>query len=198
MIRRTAGVLSAADVEGDQSGRPQTVEGMTVNDNPEWTTAWIGLGSNMQEPTGQLKQALKQLSNERQVECLEQSSFYLTPPWGDENQDDFVNAVVRIKTRLEPFELLNYLQTIEARMGRKRGKRRWGPRLIDLDLLVYGDRKIQSDTLEVPHPRIRERAFVLVPLYELDPQLEIPGLGEIRELIKDVDISAIRKVPPRA
>ena len=115
--------------------------------------AWLGLGSNLQQPAEQLKDALNRLAATNGVVILQTSSFYLTPPWGDQQQDDFINAVVQVETGLEPASLLSELQSIEQLMGRKRSDRRWGPRLIDIDLLLYEDQKIQLDGLEVPHPR---------------------------------------------
>ncbi len=156
---------------------------------------WLGLGSNLQQPVAQLLQALKRLSDTTGLEILRTSSFYRTPPWGDEQQDDFINAVVQIETSLEPIPLLRALQSIENVMGRQRsGGRRWGPRLIDIDLLLYGKQQFQSAELEIPHPRMFERAFVLKPLSELDANLEIPGHGLVGELLQDLDCSGIVKV----
>jgi 2-amino-4-hydroxy-6-hydroxymethyldihydropteridine diphosphokinase len=154
--------------------------------------AWLGLGSNLQKPAVQLREALKRLAETNGIEKLEASSFYRTPPWGDEHQDDFINAVVRIETSLEPLALLGELQSIENLMGRKRCGRRWGPRLIDIDLLLYGDSQLQLGELEIPHPRMHERAFVLVPLAELDPELEIPGRGPVENYLQQIDCSGIK------
>ena len=155
--------------------------------------AWLGLGSNLQQPEEQLKDALNRLAATNGVVILQSSSFYLTPPWGDQLQDDFINAVVQIETSLGPVSLLSELQSIEHVMGRKRSGRRWGPRLIDIDLLLYEDQKIQLDELEVPHPRMHERAFVLVPLAELDPELEITGRGSVENCLQQIDCSGIRR-----
>ena len=157
--------------------------------------AWLGLGSNLQQPAEQLKGALKRLAATNGVVILQTSSFYLTPPWGDQKQDDFINAVVQVETSLEPISLLSELQSIEQVMGRKRSGRPWGPRLIDIDLLLYEDQKIQLDELEVPHPRMHERAFVLVPLAELDPGLEITGHGSVENCLQQIDCSSIRRQP---
>jgi 2-amino-4-hydroxy-6-hydroxymethyldihydropteridine diphosphokinase len=157
--------------------------------------AWLGLGSNLQQPVAQLQQALKRLGETTGLEILKTSSFYRTPPWGDEQQDDFINAVVQIETSLDPIPLLRALQSIENVMGRQRsGGRRWGPRLIDIDLLLYGMQQLQSTELEIPHPRMFERAFVLKPLSELDANLEIPGHGTVGELLQDLDCSGIIQV----
>jgi 2-amino-4-hydroxy-6-hydroxymethyldihydropteridine diphosphokinase len=156
--------------------------------------AWLGLGSNLQQPVEQLQQALNRLAETDGIEILKTSSFYRTPPWGDEQQDDFINAVAQIETSLAPLSLLHALQTIEDRMGRQRSDRRWGPRLIDIDLLLQDDRLYHSAELELPHPRMHERAFVLVPLSELDARLEIPGHGTVEALLSQLDCSNIYRL----
>ena len=156
--------------------------------------AWLGLGSNQQQPGTQLREALDRLADSDQLDILKTSSFYCTPPWGDEQQDDFINAVVEIETSLDPDSLLRAMQSIENVMGRQRNGRRWGPRVIDIDLLLYGDLQYQSDDLEIPHPRMHERAFVLVPLCELDNSLEIPALGKVEKLLQHLDSSGIQQL----
>jgi len=153
--------------------------------------AWLGLGSNLQQPVAQLRQALDKLGSEPAIEILDVSRLYRTPPWGDAEQDDFINAVALIETSLEPMPLLRVLQSIEDLMGRQRSGRRWGPRLIDIDLLLYGDLQCRSEALELPHPRMHERAFVLVPLCELDATLRIPGQGVAGELLQRLDCAGI-------
>ena len=156
--------------------------------------AWLGLGSNLQQPVAQLKEVLSRLGTADRIEILRTSSFYRTPPWGDEQQDDFINAVAEIETSLEPVPLLRVMQSIENMMGRQRDGRRWGPRLIDIDLLLYGDQQYQSDELQLPHPRMHERAFVLVPMCELDATLEIPTRGVSGNLLEQVDCSGIYRL----
>ncbi len=156
--------------------------------------AWLGLGSNLQQPAEQLRQALDRLGDTEGVEILATSSFYRTPPWGDEQQDDFINAVVQIETGLAPIPLLRVVQSIENEMGRQRSERRWGPRLIDIDLLLYGDQQYRSAELELPHPRMHERAFVLMPLSELDESLEIPARGTVEKLLQQLDCSGIYRL----
>mgnify|MGYP001552409247 FL=1 len=156
--------------------------------------AWLGLGSNLQHPVAQLRRVLKRLSETKGITVKKVSSFYCTPPWVDEEQDDFVNAVAQIETDLEPVPLLQVLQSIEDVMGRERNDRRWGPRLIDIDLLLYADRTFCSDELELPHPRMQERAFVLLPLSELDKQLSIPGYGRIDTLLPGLDCGGITRL----
>jgi 2-amino-4-hydroxy-6-hydroxymethyldihydropteridine diphosphokinase len=156
--------------------------------------AWLGLGSNLHQPVAQVREALKQLNAVDGIEELRTSSFYRTPPWGDEQQDDFINAVMQIETSLDPVTLLAKLQSIENKMGRQRDDRRWGPRLIDIDLLLYGDEQYQSNELEVPHPRMHERAFILVPLSELDADLKIPGYGSIKVFLQELDCSGVSRL----
>ncbi|HEY5776578.1 MAG TPA: 2-amino-4-hydroxy-6-hydroxymethyldihydropteridine diphosphokinase [Xanthomonadales bacterium] len=153
--------------------------------------AWLGLGSNLQQPENQLRDALRRLGSIEGIKILRVSHFYRTPPWGDERQDDFINTVAQIETGLGPIPLLHELQSIENAMGRQRNERRWGPRVIDIDLLLYGEAQYQSEELELPHPRMQERAFVLMPLCELDAGLNIPGHGAAGELLKQLDCSGI-------
>jgi len=148
--------------------------------------AWLGLGSNLRQPVSQLKDALGRLGLVEGIEISKASGLYRTPPWGDNQQDDFINAVVQIETDLDPISLLHALQSIENKMGRQRSGRRWGPRLIDIDLLLYGDQRFESAELELPHPRMHERAFVLIPLCELDKTVTIPGHGVAHELLQDL------------
>jgi len=160
--------------------------------------AWLGLGANLQQPVLQLKEALKRLGQTVGIEVSQVSSFYRTPPWGDEQQDDFVNAVVQIETSLEPLNLLQSMQAIENVMGRQRSGSRWGPRLIDVDLLLFGNQTVNETALLVPHPHMHERAFVLLPLAELDEELDIPGHGMVGSLLSRLDCSEIYKLDESA
>lgn len=157
--------------------------------------AYIGLGSNLDEPLGQLHKVLGELARIPATALSRHSGFYSTPPWGPVAQADFVNAVAEIRTQLPARQLLEELLDIERRAGRVRGSERWGPRIIDLDLLVHGNARIDEEGLCVPHPRMLERAFVLVPLAELDPQLDLPGYGRIAGHLARLDTSACRKIP---
>lgn len=156
--------------------------------------AWLGLGSNLQQPVAQVRGAIDRIGSNQRLAILQISSLYRTPPWGDEFQDDFINAVLHIETNLDPLALLRELQGIETEMGRLRNGRRWGPRLIDIDLLLYADLQFKTGELELPHPRMFERAFVLVPLAELDENLEIPGYGVTRMLLQQVDCAGISRL----
>ena len=156
--------------------------------------AYVGLGSNLDNPELQLRSALEELAHLPDSSLLRHSSFYRTPPWGSIEQPDFVNAVAEIETVLEPVKLLGELLDIERRAGRVRGGEQWGPRIIDLDLLVHGNSKIDEDGLCVPHPRMLQRAFVLVPLAELDLSLRLPEYGCIADHLALLDTSHCRRL----
>jgi 2-amino-4-hydroxy-6-hydroxymethyldihydropteridine diphosphokinase len=138
--------------------------------------AFIALGSNLGEREAMIRQALEALAALPETELLRASSLYDTEPVGDVDQPNFLNAVAQVDTDLSARQLLWNLLLIEKRLGRER-TRRWGPRTIDLDLLLFGNEVIEEDDLRVPHPEMIRRAFVLVPLVELDPTLVHPGTG---------------------
>lgn len=157
--------------------------------------AYVALGSNQGDPQGQVRAALDALDALHDTRLLRHSALYRTPPWGVADQPDFINAVAELDTRLAPMALMQALLDIEQRAGRTRAGRRWGPRTLDLDLLLYDDRMLDEPDLTVPHPRMAERAFVLLPLAELDPQLHIPGQGRVDALLGRVDASACKRLP---
>lgn len=162
------------------------------------TRAWIGLGANLGDRVGTLDRALAQIEARSSIHVTARSGNYWTPPWGDTDQPEFLNAVAVVETSESAPGLLAALQAIEAELGRVRNERRWGPRPIDLDLLLYGTESIDRAELTVPHPRIHQRAFVLVPLCELDPKLEIPGQGRVDALLcalEDNERDGIRPGP---
>ncbi len=148
--------------------------------------SYIGLGSNLDNPAWQLDTALRSLDQIPDTRLVKNSSFYRSAPLGPSEQPDFINAVALLDSDLAPGQLLAWLQSIENSQGRVRNGQRWGPRTLDLDLLLYGRHVIDEADLKVPHPGIRYRNFVLVPLLELAPQLEIPGLGRVDELLDAV------------
>ena len=152
----------------------------------EIVTACVALGSNLDDPCVQVERGLAALAALSQTRLLVRSRLYRTPPWGMLDQPDFINAAARLETTLTPRELLDALLAIEARGGRVRGARN-GPRTLDLDLLLYGDRVIDEPDLVVPHPRLHERAFVLLPLADVAPELKVPGHGRVRDLVAQVD-----------
>lgn len=147
-----------------------------------WYPAYVGLGSNLQGPARQLQNTFELLDKIPSTQLVNQSSLYRSAPFGGIEQPDFVNAVAALLTQLSAQDLLAELQRIENERGRKRGEVRWGPRVLDLDLLVYSNQVIDEPDLTVPHPRIGERNFVMLPLGEVAPTLNIPGLGQIEKL----------------
>jgi len=149
--------------------------------NPALVVAYVGLGSNMGNKTANIRRALALLDAAPGVRVVRVAPCYRTAPVGYTRQDWFVNTVAEIETELPPLELLKLLLALEDRLGRVRGTR-WGPRTIDLDLLVYGREEIDTPELVIPHPRMHERAFVMVPLADLAPEMEIPGRGKTAEL----------------
>ncbi|HES77149.1 MAG TPA: 2-amino-4-hydroxy-6-hydroxymethyldihydropteridine diphosphokinase [bacterium] len=144
--------------------------------------AYIGLGSNLDEPQLQVQRAIRALAALPDSQMRRQSRLYASPPLGPADQPDYVNAVVEIETTLEPSALLSALHGLEQAQGRVR-TRYWGERIIDLDLLLYADWQVDSETLKLPHPGIAARAFVLRPLAELAPMLDIPGQGALPDLL---------------
>ncbi|MDR2013574.1 MAG: 2-amino-4-hydroxy-6-hydroxymethyldihydropteridine diphosphokinase [Rhodanobacter sp.] len=156
--------------------------------------AHVALGSNLSDPLRQIHHALDALDRIARTHLLRHSSVYRTAPWGIAEQPVFLNAVAELETALSPHGLLDALLAIERAQGRSRAGPRWGPRTLDLDLLTFGDMQMAQADLHVPHPRIAQRAFVLVPLAELDAGLMIPGLGKVSDLLARVDISGCVRV----
>ena len=145
--------------------------------------AWVGLGSNEGDRLGYIKKALGMLGRISETELVAISPLYDTASTGREGQPRFLNLAVELETGLAPEALLGELQAIEDRCGRIR-RERWGPRTLDLDLLIHGEHEIATERLTVPHPRLAERAFVLVPLAELAADLTVPGTGKtVRTLL---------------
>lgn len=149
--------------------------------------AYVGLGSNLDEPAQQIRRALTALESIPGTCLLRHSRSYRTAPWGIADQPVFINAVAEVMSALDPRELLAALLAIEREQGRRRDGSKWGPRTLDLDLLTYAQLRSAEPDLVLPHPRIGARAFVLVPLAELDAEMEIPGLGVVRDLLACVD-----------
>ncbi len=152
----------------------------------------LALGSNLGERFENLHQALKDVS--LRVSIIKTSSVYETPPWGYIDQPVFFNQVLSGYTSLNPVELLNFVKNIENNMGRVNNFQN-GPRLIDVDILLFGEQIINSEILVIPHPRMLERSFVLLPLAEIEPDLIIPGTNKkVLELLQNVDKTGIRKL----
>src|SRR6476619_1194602 len=148
------------------------------------TRTFVGLGANLEDPRGRIERAIELLAAEDGIELVAVSSLRETDPVGYKEQPRFLNGAAELRTSLGARELLDRLLAVERRLGRVRGEgQRFGPRTIDLDLLLYGDELIDEPGLEIPHPRLHERRFALEPLAELDPALEIPGRGPVQALL---------------
>ena len=159
-------------------------------------TTYIGLGSNLQNPAQQINQAISEISFCKEITLQKVSSLYRSPPMGPVDQPDYINAVAEIATTLGPLELLSVLQNIEHEHGRTRDAEKWGARTLDLDILLYGDKIINSDDLIIPHYGLYERAFVLYPLREIAPEsLNIPGQGTLAELLTNCQKGSLEILP---
>ena len=167
---------------------------MTSMSSTRWRPAYIGLGSNLQGPSGQLESALESLTTIDRTRLIRRSALYRSAPFGGIEQPDYVNAAAALLTALDARQLLEQLQGIELRRGRQRDGMRWGPRIIDLDLLVFADQSIDEPGLTIPHPGIAERNFVLLPLKEIAPGLVIPGLGPVANLTVNMDEPHIERI----
>ncbi len=157
---------------------------------------YIGIGSNLDNPVIHVRQALQQLADLPRTIFLHKSSLYSSKPMGPADQPDYINAVASIQTELTPLELLDELQHIEAVHGRLRNGTRWGPRPLDLDILLYGEKVLTLDRLLIPHPGLHERAFVLYPLCEINPALIIPLKGSVLELRNTCVADGLEKITP--
>lgn len=144
---------------------------------------FVAIGSNLADPLGQARRAVSALAALPETELQQASSFYSSRPMGPADQPDYVNAVARLTTWLAPLALLDQLQKIELEQGRVRKNERWGPRTLDLDLLLYGDRVIKHERLIVPHYGMQEREFVLLPLAEIAPALVLPCGTPLAQLV---------------
>jgi len=143
---------------------------------PITTIAYIGLGSNLSNPVEQVKAAVAEIKKITQSSVVKVSSLYLSKPMGPQDQDDYVNAVLALETTLAPLALLDALQNIENKAGRVRKENRWGARILDLDIILFGDTIINTERLVVPHYGMKEREFVLLPLTEIAADVRFPSL----------------------
>ena len=165
-----------------------------MSERRHWAPVYVGLGSNLQMPARQVDEAFDLLAEIRGTRLVLRSSLYRSTAFGGIEQPDFINAVAGLLTTLLPAEFLAVLQAIEKRQGRDRDGMRWGPRVLDLDLLVYGSEVIDEDGLTVPHPGIAERNFVLLPLGEIAPDLVVPGLGPVANLPVNTDEPSVSRI----
>lgn len=155
--------------------------------------AYLSLGSNLNNPINQVNRAIIEIENIPEINVLITSSLYKTPPIGPK-QPDFINAVIKISTTLSPQDLLFKMQNIEQNHQRERTIH-WGPRTLDIDLILYNEISINTDILTIPHPFMHERAFVLVPLLEISPNLKTPQHGELKDILETLeDRKEIRKL----
>jgi 2-amino-4-hydroxy-6-hydroxymethyldihydropteridine diphosphokinase len=155
---------------------------------------YIGLGSNLADPVQQIERARVAIRSMHGVAERSFSSLYRSKPMGPQDQPDYVNAVMAIATRLPALDLLRALQAIETLQGRVRRGERWGPRTLDVDILLYGGEQLNSPELTVPHPGIAARAFVLYPLHEIAPGLIIPGLGSLPGLLAGCPADGLERI----
>lgn len=163
-----------------------------------YVRAYIGLGSNLSSPRQQVRRAIAELAQLPDSRLSAVSSLYRSLPMGPSDQPDYINAVAAIDTRLQPLALLDALQDIENQHRRQRGAQRWGPRTLDLDLLLYDAQQIAVERLTVPHYGMHERSFVLCPLAEIAPSIEVPGRGGISTLMTtlgDGGCEALEQLP---
>ncbi len=164
-----------------------------MDKNSDMVAAYIGLGSNMDDPVDQVSRALVELDRLPDTSLVSRSGLYRNPPMGGMDQPEYVNAAARIDTMLGPEDLLQELHGIESVHGRVRDGH-WGARTLDLDLLLYGATIIDTVDLKVPHPGMHERPFVLYPLYEIAPDLQIPGHGALADLIEKSSAHELKRI----
>ena len=159
--------------------------------------ALVALGGNVGNVRDTLDRAIAELCDGTDVRLRARSADYLTPPWGIEDQPPFVNLCIAVDTGLAPHALLARAQAVERALGRERTReRRWGPRPVDIDLIAYDDLALADPDLMLPHPRLFERAFVLVPLAEIAPERVIAGI-KVRDALARVDATGVERLPPR-
>jgi 2-amino-4-hydroxy-6-hydroxymethyldihydropteridine diphosphokinase len=158
------------------------------------TLAYVALGSNLGDPRQQVLDAMEALARLPDTRLLKRSQLYRTPPWGVLEQPPFINAAVQLDTTLSPHRLLDALIAIEQTAGRVRVQRN-GPRTLDLDLLHVDGVQLDDERLTLPHPRMAERAFVLLPLHDLAPSLQLSGRGSVAELLAGLDLAGCERLP---
>lgn len=166
-----------------------------VNAVPEvqvWQPVYVGIGSNLKGPVRQVREAIGRLAEVPATRLVLVSALVRSPPLGGRKQPEYINAVAALLTQLSPTRLLDQLQRIELEHGRLRGQQRWESRTLDLDILAFGNRRIATARLTLPHPHLHERSFVLGPLSELAPELWIEGLGRVSSLAAKIDVGDLR------
>ncbi len=166
---------------------------MTDTATTHHVRAFIALGANLGEPLAQLDSAVAALNQQPGVTCIAMSKVYLSKPHGPQDQPDFTNAVVEIRTVLSAEQLLDTLQAIEFKHGRKR-QEHWGARTLDLDIILFGNQQINTPRLTIPHPRASEREFVIRPLADLDADLVIASRGRVKDLLKRLPVNTMETI----
>jgi len=156
-----------------------------------WSPAYVAVGANLDDPLARVRQSFAHLAAIKATRLVATSRLYRTSPLGPQDQPDFVNAAVGLLSQLAAPELLTELKKLERSLGRATPVVRWGPRHIDFDLLIFGDERIQSEFLTVPHPGVPTRNFVLYPLLDIAPELFVPGHGRVRELASRVSAAGL-------
>ncbi|MEZ4784041.1 MAG: 2-amino-4-hydroxy-6-hydroxymethyldihydropteridine diphosphokinase [Candidatus Kapaibacterium sp.] len=155
--------------------------------------AWLGLGANLGDRAATIRRSLEAIGSLPETTLTQVSSLYLTPPLGPPDQPEYINCVAQIETTLPPLQLLQKLKAVEKSLGRKE-RERWREREIDIDILFYGDKIVQQESLQIPHPELQNRPFVLVPLAEITPELLHPILKKkVAELLLLIDVEGVVK-----
>ncbi|MEO2280426.1 2-amino-4-hydroxy-6-hydroxymethyldihydropteridine diphosphokinase [Pseudoalteromonas pernae] len=165
-----------------------------TNNTVAFEKVYLGLGANLNDPISQLKQAitaLEQLGGTRAHRC---SALYASKPMGPQDQPDYVNAVMELECELPPHALLDAIQAIELKLGRVRKEERWGPRTLDIDIILFGDKQLDDERLTVPHYGMKEREFVLYPLLELAPELALPDGTSVGSLTTNVPRNGLEQI----
>jgi 2-amino-4-hydroxy-6-hydroxymethyldihydropteridine diphosphokinase len=173
---------------------PAVVPAPVATTVPRWVPAYVALGSNLEQPQLQVTRAFEALASLPGTRLVLRSSCYRSRPFGPVEQPDFVNAAAALLTQLDAQSLLRELKALESRLGRAAPVVRWGPRLIDLDLLVHGRTRVSDEALTLPHPGIAERDFVLVPLAEICPTLDVPGVGTVSHLLQALGPTSLERI----
>ena len=185
--RGRAGAAAAAEGDaGNRRARTPVAKAQPAHAAQRWSPAYVAIGGNLADPLQQVRAAFERLAQLPRTQLMARSRCYRAAPLGPQDQPEFINACAGLITQLEPEALLDALREIERAMGKVPPPVRWGPRVIDLDLLLYAGERRTGPDLVLPHPRMHERNFVLNPLAEIAPELELPGHGRIAQLAESV------------
>jgi len=161
-----------------------------------WTPAYVGIGSNLNEPQRQILRGLDAIAPVPNTLLIARSRIYSSSPLGPQDQPPYVNAAAGLLTQLDAVALLSHLKRLEQELGRAQPVVRWGPRVIDFDLLVFGGQRIDTESLKVPHPGLGVRNFAIYPLSDIAPALHVPGLGSVAQIQAKVERGDLREIDP--